>query len=353
MIRGLALLATLLLSSCAQMAYYSHLARGQIGLLAAREPIESVIRDDSRDARLRERLALIREARQYAVRELRLPDNGSYQDYADLQRPYALWNVLATPEFSLKPVESCFPIAGCVAYRGYYREALAQEQAQRYRAEGYDVDIGGVPAFSTLGWFDDPVLNTMMHWSDVVLVGTLLHELAHQRLYVKDDTAFNESYARFVELEAARRYFSATAQSSESEIKGRERSRQFTRLVLKARKSLASIYAMPLDEQTMRARKQAVFAQLRTEYQTLREEQWNGADPYAAWIAQDLNNATLLPFGLYDEWVPAFSALFEASGHNWEIFHRSCASLASAEKEERHKRMSALMRPFNQSPEHH
>ena len=162
-IRGLAPLATLLLSSCAQMAYYSHLARGQIGLLAAREPIESVIRDDSRDARLRERLALIREARQYAVRELRLPDNGSYQDYADLQRPYALWNVLATPEFSLKPVESCFPIAGCVAYRGYYREALALEQAQRYRAEGYDVDIGGVPAFSTLGWFDDPVLRDSLN----------------------------------------------------------------------------------------------------------------------------------------------------------------------------------------------
>lgn len=342
------LLASLcvLASGCAQLGYYAHLAQGQMQLLAARESIQEIVSDSSRDENLRQRLSAVRQARHFAIESLNLPDNGSYRQYADLRRPYALWNVLATPEFSLNPVESCFPIAGCVAYRAYYDPARARALAHQYRAQGYDVDVGGVPAFSTLGWFEDPVLNTMMHWSEAILIGTLFHELAHQRLYVADDTAFNESFARFVEQEGLRQYFSPQEDELPDMVQRRLRSQQFTALVLSTRKTLASIYQLPLSAVAMRARKKAAFEQLKTDYEALRDTQWDGDGDYDDWFAQDLNNASLLPFGLYDEWVPAFAALFQASGHNWEKFYTTCHALGRMDRSARHEQMNALMRPY-------
>lgn len=332
-----------LLSGCAHLGYYAQLAKGQMELLSRREPIAEVVGNPQRDPELRRRLALVLDARSFAVTRLALPDNASYTLYADLGRPYALWNVMATPEFSLEPVESCFLIAGCVAYRGHYSLARAQAQVEDLRRQGYDVDIGGVPAYSTLGWFDDPVLNTMMHWSDAVLIGTVFHELAHQRLYVQDDTTFNESYARFVEQQGLREYFRAGPMDATQSAAQRERERQFTRLVLDARARLATLYALPLSPEAMRIQKAEVFAQLRADYAKLRDEQWHGAQEYDGWFARDLNNASLLPFGLYDESVPAFERLFEDSAHDWKAFHEASRALGALPRKERRARLRELL----------
>ncbi|MGQ0698691.1 MAG: aminopeptidase [Panacagrimonas sp.] len=333
------LLAAATVSGCATLGYYTHLARGQMELLSKREPIADIVGNTERDPELRRRLGLVLDARRFAVTTLHLPDNASYTLYADLERPYVVWNVLATPEFSLKPVESCFPIAGCVAYRGHYTRERAQAQVEALRAEGYDVDSGGVPAYSTLGWFDDPVLSTMMHWSDAVLVGTVFHELTHQKLYVKDDTQFNESMARFVEQEGLRQYFRAGQIDEEQSRVEREREREFTQLVLAARERLATLYASPLSIEAMRAAKRDEFARLKSDHAQLRDTHWNGDTRYDKWFARELNNASLVPFGLYDESVPAFEALFDEVGRNWPAFHAACRELGALEIEARRARI--------------
>lgn len=197
--RLLLLLWVLPLAGCSSLGYYSSLAQGQRALLQAREPIAAVVSDEQRDPLLRQRLKRVQDARAWAVRQLKLPDNRSYTTYSDLGRPYVVWNVFATPELSLEPLQNCFLLVGCLAYRGYHQQDAAEHRAEDLRKQGYDVHVGGVPAYSTLNWFADPVLNTMMRWSDEVLVGMIFHELAHQLLYIRDDTAFNESYAEFVE----------------------------------------------------------------------------------------------------------------------------------------------------------
>lgn len=330
------------MAGCAQLGYYTQLARGQMELLSKRERIADIVGNPERDPELRRRLALVLDARRFAIATLSLPDNASYTLYADLGRPYALWNVMATPEFSLEPIESCFLIAGCVAYRGHYSRARADSQVEALRAQGYDVDIGGVPAYSTLGWFDDPVLSTMMHWSDAVLIGTVFHELAHQRLYVQDDTAFNESYARFVEQQGLSEYFSAGQIDESESATRRQREAQFTRLVLAARMRLAALYALPLSHEAMRLRKREEFARLKSDYVALRDSEWGGAKDYDGWFARELNNASLLPFGLYDEWVPSFAALFEESARDWAAFHAACRALSRLERASRRERMQTL-----------
>lgn len=345
------LIAGALLTGCAHLGYYAQLAKGQMELLSRREPIAEVVGNPQRDPELRRRLALVLDARSFAIATLALPDNASYTLYADLGRPYALWNVMATPEFSLEPIESCFLIAGCVAYRGHYSLARAQAQVEDLRRQGYDVDIGGVPAYSTLGWFDDPVLNTMMHWSDAVLIGTVFHELAHQRLYVQDDTAFNESYARFVEQQGLREYFRGGQIDEAQDSVQRERERQFTRLVLETRARLATLYALPLSPEAMRSQKNEAFAQLRADYVKLRDQQWDGAKAYDAWFERDLNNASLLPFGLYDESVPSFARLFEDSGRDWKTFHEASRALGALPKKDRRARLRDLAAPMpDQAP---
>ena len=359
MIRKLPALAaplccSLLVAGCAQFGYYAHLARGQWELMSRREPIADVIADPRRDKQLRARLALVQDARHFAVTDLQLPDNASYTSYADLQRGYAVWNVLATPEFSLAPLESCFPIVGCLAYRGHYRRESAEVQAKTLRAQGYDVDIGGVPAYSTLGWFDDPVLNTMMRWSDAVLVATVFHELAHQRQYITDDTLFNESMARFVEQQGLREYLAAGRIDETESALQRSRESDFTRLMLNTRERLAELYRLPLSPDLMRQRKADIFAQLQSDYARMRDMRWNGYRGYDRWFARELNNASLLNFGLYDEFLPAFEYLYDAVGRDWSAFHVRCEALAALPLERRRQQMRALMqyrRHFDSAPQ--
>lgn len=327
-------------ASC-QAGYYTHLIRGQYELLSRRQPIEELIARPETDAVLKERLTWALDARRFASGELSLPDNGSYTDYADLNRPYALWNVFATPEFSLKPKEWCHALVGCLAYRGYYDLARAEEMAAALRAEGDETYVAGVPAYSTLGWFDDPLLSTMLHWTDDVLAGTIFHELAHQQLFVKGDTAVNESFATFVEEEGLRQYLRDQPELAQGAQRRRQRHAQFIALVLATRQRLEVLYARDLPDEDMRRSKQAEFERLRGDYARLKS-QWGGQGDYDAWVAGEFNNAKLLPFGLYYEWVPAFAALFRESGNDWAGFYRAAAALSELEPDARLARLEEL-----------
>ena len=320
--------AVFLLNGCSSIRYYSQLVEGQWQLLRAREPVSQIIADPTRDATLREHLRRSQSARNFASEQLHLPDNQSYRLYADIGRPMVLWNVFATPEFSLSPQNHCFPIAGCVAYRGYYSQSGARGGAALRKLDGMDVYIGGVEAYSTLGWFDDPILNSMLHWGDERLATLIFHELAHQRIYVQDDTEFNESFATFVEQEGSRQW--RTWRGLPPVASGQQRQRdQFTELVLQARERLVKLYAQPLPDEAMRNAKAAEFEQLRQAYRQLRDSQWGGNKRYDAWINAPLNNAKLLPFGLYDQWVPAFSELFTRAGGDWQRFYAQAQELGS------------------------
>lgn len=331
----------LLLNGCAGVSYYNQLASGQLQLLRAREPVSSVVADPARDQKLRTHLEQSQKARTFASQQLHLPDNQSYRLYADIGRPFVVWNVFATPEFSLKPVNHCFPIAGCVAYRGYYSQSAARGEAALQRLQGMDVSIGGVEAYSTLGWFNDPIISSMMGWGDERLATLIFHELAHQRFYVKDDTEFNESFATFVEQEGTRQWRAYRLLPPDNNAQARQRN-QFTALVLKTRTRLEKLYTLPLPTGQMRQRKAAEFQRLRSEYRQLRDNQWAADKRYDAWIYAPMNNARLLPFGLYDQWVPAFSALFHQVDGDWLRFYAAVEKLGALPAGERKVALKAL-----------
>jgi predicted aminopeptidase len=331
----------LFLNGCAGVSYYGQLASGQLQLLRAREPVSRVIADPGRDQLLRAHLIQSQKARTFASQQLRLPDNQSYRLYADIGRPFVVWNVFATPEFSLTPKNHCFPIAGCVAYRGYYSQSAARGEAALQRLQGMDVSIGGVEAYSTLGWFNDPIISSMMAWGDERLATLIFHELAHQRFYVKDDTEFNESFATFVEQEGTRQWraFRGLAPDSGAQVQQRD---QFIQLVLETRTRLERLYTLPLPADQMRQRKASEFERLRGEYRQLRDSRWAGDKRYDAWINAPMNNARLLPFGLYDQWVPAFAALFRQEGGDWVKFYAAVEQLGALPVGERKAALKAL-----------
>ncbi|MEG0249123.1 MAG: aminopeptidase, partial [Pseudomonas sp.] len=290
---------------------------------------------------LRLHLQQAEQARAFASSHLKLPDNRSYRVYADIGRPFVVWNVFATPQFSLDPQTHCFPIAGCVAYRGYYRQSAARGAAALQKQQGLDVYVGGVEAYSTLGWFDDPILNTMLRWGDERLATVIFHELAHQRLYVPDDTAFNESFATFVEQEGTRQWRTARGLPPQQQSDSQQGD-QFVALVLASRERLKTLYAAPLTESAKRAGKQAEFERLCRDYRTLRDTQWGGKGRYDAWINAPMNNAKLLPFGLYDQWVPAFAALFAQMGGDWQKFYDRVEALGRLPLEQRQQTLKNI-----------
>jgi predicted aminopeptidase len=335
------LLAALLLGGCSTLDYYGHLARGQVQLLQASQPVDAMLGDPQVNASLQQRLALTQQARDFASAELGLPDNRSYRLYADIQRPFVVWNLFATAEFSVTPELHCFPIAGCVAYRGYYSQGRARGAAALLKQQRLDTYVAGVEAYSTLGWFNDPILNTMLRWNDERLVAVIFHELAHQQLYVADDTAFNESFATFVEREGLRQWQKAQGLPAADPHAAQQRE-QFSALVLASRARLEQLYASDLAADAMRVAKQAEFERLRQEYQALREREWGGHGRYDAWIAAPLNNAKLLPFGLYDQWVPAFAALFAEVDGDWPRFYQRVAALGKLPAAARTAALAAL-----------
>lgn len=339
LLRWVPLVLTFCLTGCS--SYFGQLALGQVELLRQREPIAPLLDDVQTDPGLRQRLALALRARAFASRALGLPDNGSYRVYADIQRPFVVWNVFATEAFSVAPLQHCFPIAGCVAYRGYFQPGRARGAAALLQAQGYDTQVAGVQAYSTLGWFDDPLLSSMLRWDDDYLAGLIFHELAHQRLYVAGDTAFNESFATFVEREGLRQWRASRGLPPPNEFSSKQYA-DFSRLVLATRDRLAAIYASDLSEPAMRAAKREAFMHMRKAYRQLRDGPWHGDRRFDRWMAQPLNNASLVPFGLYDHWVPAFEALFEQAGGDWQQFYAEVAALSRLPADERNHRLEAL-----------
>ncbi|TVP89272.1 MAG: aminopeptidase [Pseudomonadaceae bacterium] len=336
-VRGLIIgVILLMLGGCTSLSYLHQAWQGQREVMRLAVPIEDILADPAADPDLQRRLALALEAREFASVQLALPDNPSYTRYSALPRPYVLWNLFVTPELSVEPIEQCFPWLGCVGYRGYFAQADAEAAAADWRARGKQVFIGGVPAYSTLGWYDDPVLSSMLHWSDEELVRLIFHELAHQQVYVRNDTAFNESYATFVEQQGLREWRRLQGWP-EPEATERQQQREFVQLMLTAREDLHNIYAQPLAADLLRSQRDQRFARLREDYANWRDQHWTGSARFDHWFSGELNNASLLPFGLYDQWVPGFAALFAAAGEDWSVFHAAVADLGRRPADERHQ----------------
>ncbi|HEX2201339.1 MAG TPA: aminopeptidase [Gammaproteobacteria bacterium] len=310
------------LQACATLAFYTQSINGQLVVLANRQPVAELTTDPSTPEALRQRLKEIEQIRAFAIAELGLPDNGSYRSYADLKRPFVLWNVFAAPEFSLTPLQWCFPFVGCVSYRGYFAEEDARQFAQTLTVQGYDVFVGGVAAYSTLGWFADPVLNTMLRWDKGALAKVIFHELAHQKLYIPDDTAFNEAFATAVAQTGVERWLAAQGDNGAlTRFKQAEqRDLEFIALVLTTRNQLGSLYASSLEAAEMRAAKRSIFQDMRRAYEALKH-QWQGYSGYEAWIASSLNNAKIASVVTYHERLAAFKVLFSAAHDEFERFY--------------------------------
>lgn len=328
-------------AGCASVGYYFQAMGGQMEIWQRSRPISKWIDAADTDAALREKLRTVQKIRDFASRELALPDNASYRKYADLGREYVLWNVFATEEFSIEPVQWCFPIAGCVAYRGYFKEASANEFADGLRRNNLDVMVGGVAAYSTLGWFDDPVLNTFVRYPEAELARMLFHELAHQVVYVQDDSVFNESFATAVELEGTLRWLRAHGSSGQlAEFEARQvRRRDFTELIARARAQLQSLYASAASPEEKRLRKAQIFAGLKEEYGALRTA-WGGYEGYDVFFQRPLNNARLVPVATYSDRVPAFRRLLAEQGGDFKRFFALTREIAKLPKEKRALRLA-------------
>lgn len=349
-LRALLLIATLpLLAGCRSLAYYGHVGHGQWSLIRARTPLVEVIEDPATPAPLRDTLMELAQARRFASTRLALPDNGSYTSYVALARDSVTWNVFATPEFSVAPVTWCFPVAGCVPYRGYFDPAKARREAERLQARGYQTWVGGTAAYSTLGWFDDPILSTMLGRDHDDPVGVLFHELQHQQLYVRDDTAFNESLARFVEQEGLREW-RAQAGQAPPDLGPAARERAFIVRVLQLRDTLDEAYRQPVEADAMRAAREQAIERFRAWYRLQRQGAWHDDARFDAWVEAPITNAKLVPFGLYDRWVPAFAALFTGCNGDWPCFHARTAELARQPAEDRAARLDALLHADGPTP---
>jgi predicted aminopeptidase len=325
---------------CQSLPYYNQAINGQMEILRNRKPISDLVGDPTTPAALRNKLIFILSVRDFAETKLQLPVHNHYLSYVELDRPYAVWNVFAAPEFSLAPKIWCFPIAGCVTYRGYFSEQDAQRFGDSLKQEGNDVYIGGAIAYSTLGWFDDPVLSTFLDLSEPDTAALIFHELAHSVLYIPDDTAFNESFATAVEQEGLRRW-----QTSADNPRGYEkwlfkyrRHQKFTHLVLKYRAKLQDLYESALPPTAKRNQKAAVFEQMRCEFENLKSSH-GGMAVYDAWFRYPLNNARLISVSTYHNWVPAFVKILAACGGDLEKFYHKCHELAKKEASERHRRL--------------
>jgi predicted aminopeptidase len=308
------------------------------------QPIKQILANSHTSPELKQALTEVVQIRAFASQELSLPNNHSYLYYADLKRRYVVWNVFATPAYSLQPKQWCFPIAGWVSYRGYFAETAAKTLADELRAEGYDVYTSGVEAYSTLGWLDDPVLNTMLDWSTTQLAGLIFHELAHQQVYIPNDTAFNEGFAVTVEEEGIKRWLARHGIANEIAAyqQAEQRHQEFIQLLLTTRNSLETLYQQPLPPSAMAIAKQQTFANLLHKYAELKK-QWHGYSGYDQWMSTDLNNAKLLSVVTYHNWVPAFQTLLTNLNGDLANFYQQVAKIGKLPIEERRLFLEKLL----------
>lgn len=347
-----------LTSGCSSMGYLAQSVSGHLNVLSSARPVDDWLNEPSTPEPLKARLALSKRMRDFAVSELKLPDNHSYRAFADLKRNAAVWNVAAAPELSLKLQTWCYPVVGCVGYRGYYDQAAANAEGQALRDQNFEVTVYPVPAYSTLGkmeWLGgDPLLNTFIQWPEVELARLIFHELAHQVAFAPGDTMFNESFATSVERLGGERWMTAHgSDASRAQAAAIELRRSgFRRLTLGARAALDELYRSDADDETKRARKVELMAQMRADYAALKAGAWNGYAGYDAFFA-NANNASLGIQAAYLNWVPAFTALFEREGRDFPRFYAAAQRLAGLPRAERDAALQGLAPPATESHEQH
>ncbi|MDP6414289.1 MAG: aminopeptidase [Gammaproteobacteria bacterium] len=337
---GVLILVSALLLSCETVGYYTQAARGQLAIVFGREDIQRLLSEQSLPADLRDKFNEVLLIREYALSELKLPVGENYASYVDVDREHVVWNVFAAPEFSTDPVNWCYPIAGCVSYRGYFSEAGAERYAAELAADGFDVYTGGIDAYSTLGWFDDSLLSTVLTRANYQLAGLIFHELAHQVVYVPGDTTFNESFATTIEREGLKRWLLhrnqvETIAQAQTDV---DRQRQFVDLVARHRERLDTLYESDSDASEMRVAKARVQQQLRDNYEQLKLS-WDGYAGYDNWFSRSLNNAQLSTVSSYNDLVPFFDDLLRQSGDDLQQFFDEVDKLARLSEEERQRRL--------------
>lgn len=296
--------------------------------MGQRQPIAEMLRDPALDDPLRHKLQQVQAIRHFASNELALPDNGSYLSYAAVDRPALVWSVVATREFSMQPKQWCYLFIGCASYRGYFSRQQAEAYADQLRAVGLDVAIEPVPAYSTLGWFDDPLPSTVIHWPEPRLAGLIFHELAHQQLYVADDSAFNEGFATLVAEVGVERWLDGDLAALGWWRKFKQREQEFIGLLLETRDRLSQLYQQSLTVEERRARKQYLFEQLRPRYADLKRA-WDGFTGFDHWFDRPLNNAHLASIATYQTWVPAFRELLQQVEGDLPRFYRASEELGA------------------------
>jgi predicted aminopeptidase len=339
--RWMKLLPLLALSALGSGCYYMQAAAGQWNVSRRSEPITEVIGQAETPEALADRLRLVQAARRFSVEELFLPDNETYRNYADIERDYVVWNVFAAPEFSLQPEQWCFPVAGCVSYRGYFSRDAAIRESERLAKDAYDVAVGGVSAYSTLGKLNDPVLSSMLRWDDIQLVGVLFHELAHQVLYIKGDSGFNESFATAVQEFGLERWLESTGRPEDIEVyRERRRTRQsMMALVADARDDLRMHYAATIGDDEKRRLKAARLERLESDIGALLE---HSGGKTSGWLQGELNNARLASLTLYEGRLPSFRALLAECEQDIRCFYARAMDLSRLEKAPRDARLDEL-----------
>jgi predicted aminopeptidase len=352
---GLVLVAV---CGCQTIGFYSQALKGQYGIFAHQKPIAALLADSQTPALLKQRLEVIQALRQFAQTDLQLRVDGHYRKYVDVQRPYVVWNVEAAPEFSLEPKSWWYPMVGRLDYRGYFSKPGAHDYAAILRRKHYDVYVGGVEAYSTLGWFKDPVLNTFIFNRDPELAEVIFHELAHQRVFARGDTDFNEAFATTVGQAGARRWLRKNRDTAASEqYEGQlRRNDQFVHLVMRTREKLEKLYGDQRTEegklkalrkprgippQQLRQEKLQAFKELQKEYSKLKED-WGGRSDYDDWFAREINNAQLNSVAAYYDLVPSFERLLELKGGDPEKFYEAADRLAKMPKKERRQQLGSF-----------
>lgn len=325
------------LAGCASPAYYAQAVSGHLSLMTQREDVEKLLLDPQTGDELAARLERSQAIRAFAIESLGLPDSGSYRQYVATGRAAVSWNVIAAPEFSLTPKKWCFPVSGCVPYRAYFSDDAAGRFASKLEGRGYDVSISAVTAYSTLGWFDDPLLDTMFAYGDADLAGVMIHEMAHQEIYVPGDTAFNEAFASFVEMAGVERWLETNGQSGEWKRwqQRQQATVQFAGFLADFRARLERLYGLTLPEKQMRQRKAVIFADIRAAYSAWVDSKWNGQDYFAGWFDKELNNARLALFDSYHGGECAFRNLYrqaEENMHEFLVLATQKANLGKAER---------------------
>lgn len=332
-------LILLLLTACAAPSYYSQAVKGHLDLMGQRIDIDEILVAGTADPHLTRQLALSVAIREFAVTQLQLPDNDSYTQFVQTGQDAVTWNVVAAPEFSLTPKQWCFPVSGCVPYRGYFKQDKAVEFAGKLARKGFDTSISPAIAYSTLGWFDDPLLDTMFQYSDAQLAAYIFHELAHQKLYVKGDTAFNESYASFIEETGVTLWLESTQHVNElAEWLDQKRAGfQYDELLRETQMKLERLYASTQAESTMREEKSAIFENLRNQYQHLVETEWDGRYYRGRMPPGEMNNARLALVNRYRGGICAFEKIYSAAGQDMTRFQQLATSRAGLDKIQRMK----------------